>query len=118
MNLIRFLNFRYEWLRKLNKILTALTTTRSNADYQKQQQVESVRKCQKELVAQLMALVQSGCKVASVSAEASTTQSTPTSAGLPGNVQTPVGRHSILSQCGPVGYLLIFNTYILRSDLL
>ena len=65
-----------------------------------------------------MALVQSGCKVTSMSAEASATLSTANSAGLPGNVQTPGNRHSILSQCGPVGYVPTFIIYILRSDLL
>ena len=39
-----FINvFRYEWLRKLNKILTGLTSSKSCADYQKQQQVRKMK---------------------------------------------------------------------------
>ena len=118
----------------MNKILTALTASRSSADYQKQQQVydfqlvmlikkklklkfdiiwpfdffnltinfykvESVRRCQKELVSQLMAIVQSGCKPNSTNDGTNNGSSTNT----PNGSAKPSGSdHSIFSQCGPV----------------
>ena len=59
-------------------------------------QVESVRRCQKELVSQLMALVQSGCKSSTSNEVANAT------AVQPNNEKTSKNDHSILSQCGSV----------------
>ena len=116
----------------MNKILTALTASRSSADYQKQQQVcdfqlvmlikkklklrsydhlifsnyrsifykvESVRRCQKELVSQLMAIVQSGCKPNSTNDGTNNGSSTNTSNS---SAKQSGSDHSIFSQCGPV----------------
>ena len=49
--------FVHEWLRRLDKILSSLTKRNHANDYQKQQQIEMVRKCQKELVSQLIDLI-------------------------------------------------------------
>ena len=65
--------------------------------------MESVRRCQKELVAQLMALVQSGLK-ANTSGEGTNVSSPTTATAQSSNAKSSVNSHSILSQCGPVCY--------------
>ena len=49
--------FVYEWLRRLDKVLLSLVKRNHANDYQRQQLSELVRKCQKELVSQLVYLI-------------------------------------------------------------
>ena len=49
--------FVYKWLWRLDKILSSLVKRNHANDYQRQQQTELVRKCQKDLVSQLVHLI-------------------------------------------------------------